>query len=122
MANMTIPRGIDYSFNIIVKEADSFLPKDLTAFDTGTISIIHKETKTKVITSNITVDSDPLSGIVHGTILGTDSVDLEIDRGAVEDRLYSKPNYQALVTIKFNDGTKDIVVIIDNISVAVTGV
>jgi len=122
MANMTIPRGIDYSFNIIVKEANSFLPKDLTAFDNGTIDIIHKETKTKVITSNITVGSNPLSGIVHGTILGVDSAGLEISRGAVEDRLYSKPNYQALVTIKFSDGTKDIVVIIDNISVAVTGV
>ena len=121
MSTLAIPKGLEFEFTIAVKDSNSFLAMDLTNMDpTSEFRIIEKESKSAIVTGLVSV-KDAINGIVEISIPAEDTLMLNELRGGVEDGYYSKPNYSCLVTIKFTDDTNTINVIIEDVSIIVTG-
>jgi len=116
----TIPKGTDFSFTVTVTQADSFLAQDLTNMSSAVLVVMGLADQLTEFTKNLTVQ-DALNGVLAGTILGTDSANMVLSRGAAEDRYYLKPNYQATIDITFSDGTLPIHVLIEEVYVSPTG-
>lgn len=122
---MTIPKGIDYSFNITVIEKDSFLPQDLTNMDVpnSSFTLAKLTDLCKVDVGTVTLEVlDALNGVVKVTLDSTFTDSLSYSRGDAVDNYYLKPTYQGIITIKFTDTTPQRTAIIEKVYVAPVGV
>lgn len=130
-----IPKGKTYTFSITVLERDSYLPKDLADMDVANSSfqLVNRDTLVPVpgaITVVRSMDqklepTDPdsyLNGRLAVTIPSTVTSILEYERGPKVDGYYVKPTYQGVVTVKFTDGTSDIVAVLQDICVIPVGI
>jgi hypothetical protein len=130
-----IPKGKNYTFGITVLERNSFLPKDLADMDLANSSFtLVKLSDLSVVAGTITMvrvaddklnvlDPDSyLNGRVSVIVPSAVTGILEYERGDKVDGYYLKPTYQGVATIKFTDGTSDIVAVLPSILVVPVGV
>ena len=135
MASFKIPRGKTYTFSITVLERNSFLPKDLATMDVAnsSFSLVKLDTLAVVAGAislvrvaddklNVLDQDTYLQGLVAVTIPDTVTSTLVYERGDKVDGYYIKPTYQGVVTVKFTDGTSNIVAVVSNICVIPTGI
>ena len=117
MADFTIPKGKAYSFSINVKEADSFVAQDLTNLNTSTSTFeLFKLSDLTLVSGTPTIAvTDAVNGVLTVSMDSTYTGSLIYERGSVEDGYYNKPTYQGVITLKFTDGTKDIVGVIPHV-------
>jgi len=120
MADFVIPKGMDFEFQITVKEKESFIAQDLTNMNVATFNLLDIETQAKVATSSLTV-IDALNGVLGGILTSSITSGLTVYRGSKEDGYYLKPGYQGSITITFTDSTESINVLISKIYIAPTG-
>lgn len=130
-----IPKGKTYKFRITVLERDSYLPQDLADMDVvgSSFELIYRDTLEPVL-GTITIarivddkllPADPdtyANGRILITIPDTVTSALEYERGPKIDGYYAKPTYEGVITVKFTDGTSDIVAVLKDICVIPTGV
>jgi hypothetical protein len=130
-----IPKGKNYTFGITVLERNSFLPKDLADMDLANSSFsLVKLADLSVASGTITMarvaddkvlPGDPttyLNGRISVTIPSTVTGALAYERGPKVDGYYLKPTYQGVATIKFTDGSSDIIAVVPDVLVVPVGV
>ena len=125
MAEFKIPRGKPYQFTVRVVAKDSFLAQDLTDMSTdgATFELIEFGTSCLYEAAILgTVQGDPLDGILKFSLDNTYTSGLNVERGDKIDGYYSKPSYQGVVTVSFDNSLiENRVSIIDKVYVLPTG-
>ena len=129
MARFIIPNNVAHTFQVSVKEEDSFLPQDLGEMTSATFKILDP---TNSYSSVLTVvgaaiqdeGSDPatyLSGKIEFSVPATE---MDISTGDAVDWYYDKPRYTGTIHIIFDSGSgiPDKFVKIDKVYVSPTGV
>ena len=105
MAQFTIPKGRAYTFTVKVIEKDSFLPQDLTHMSTAKFSLHRTNTMCLYDTPVNGTVVDAVNGVLSFTLSDVYTDGLEFERGPAVDGYYSKPTYNAVIDVTFNDGT-----------------
>ena len=129
MADLIIPKGKEFKFNIKVIEKDSFIAQDVTNLNLATSSVKFMNSATLVCINNTgtiieLVPDDPLAipltylnGVIGITIPSTITALMEVERGDKVDGYYLKPTYQMIVDLVFTDSTPNRVVVLDKVYV-----
>ena len=121
MALLTIPKGTAFEFSVTIKDTNSFEPKDLTGVTDANLRIVSKDTGILVTTTDMTVvDAD--NGRLACSIPTAETNKLEVVKGDKEDRSYSIPNYDGIITVTFSNSANNMTVIIRDIAVINAGV
>jgi hypothetical protein len=117
MSKFIIPKGKAFEFNVIVKDTESFLPKDLTAVDTAELSIVNPADDTTILTvTGVVVDA--ANGAIQYSLSVDDTSVLDKSvKGSEVDWYYTKPRYKANILITFTDDDSDMLVMIDKVYV-----
>ena len=129
MADLIIPKGKEFKFNIKVIEKDSFIAQDVTNLNLSASSVKFMNSSTLTCINNTgtlieIIPDDPLAnpltylnGVVSVTIPNTVTALMEIERGDKVDGYYLKPTYQMVVELVFTDDTPSRVVVLDKVYV-----
>lgn len=129
MADLIIPKGKEFKFNIKVIEKDSFIAQDVTNLNLSASSVKFMNSATLVCINNTgvvleLVPDDPLAnpltylnGVVSVTIPNTVTALMEVERGDKVDGYYLKPTYQMVIELVFTDTTPSRVVVLDKVYV-----
>ena len=129
MADLIIPKGKEFKFNIKVIEKDSFIAQDVTNLNLSASSVKFMNSATLTCINNTgtlieIIPDDPLAnpltylnGVVRITIPNTVTALMEIERGDKVDGYYLKPTYQMVVELVFTDDTPSRVVVLDKVYV-----
>lgn len=129
MADLIIPKGKEFRFNIKVIEKDSFIAQDVTNLDLVASSVKFMNSATLVCIDNtgLTIERVPddplanpltyLNGIVGITVPSTITTLMTVERGDKVDGYYLKPTYQMIVDLVFTDSTPSRVVVLDKVYV-----
>ena len=129
MADLIIPKGKEFKFNIKVIEKDSFIAQDVANLNLSASSVKFMNSATLACIDNTDtlieiIPDDPLAnpltylnGVVGVTIPNTVTALMEIERGDKVDGYYLKPTYQMVVELVFTDTTPSRVVVLDKVYV-----
>lgn len=129
MADLVIPKGKEFKFNVKVIEKDSFIAQDVANLDLVVSSIKFMNSATLICISNIgivieLIPDDPLAvpltylnGVVGVTVPSTVTALMEMERGDKVDGYYLKPTYQMIIDLVFTDDTPSRVVVLDKVYV-----
>lgn len=129
MADLIIPKGKEFKFNIKVIEKDSFIAQDVANLDLVASSVKFMNSATLVCINNAgtiieLIPDDPLAtpvtylnGVISITIPSTITALMEVERGDKVDGYYLKPTYQMIVDLVFTDSTPSRVVVLDKVYV-----
>lgn len=129
MADLIIPKGKEFKFNIKVIEKDSFIAQDVTNLNLSTSSVKFMNSATLACINNTgtiieLIPDDPLAtpltylnGVIGITIPSTITTLMEVERGDKVDGYYLKPTYQMIVDLVFTDSTPSRVVVLDKVYV-----
>ena len=129
MADLIIPKGKEFKFNIKVIEKDSFIAQDVANLDLVASSVKFMNSATLVCINNTgtiieLIPDDPLAtpltylkGVIGITIPSTITALMEVERGDKVDGYYLKPTYQMIVDLVFTDSTPNRVVVLDKVYV-----
>ena len=132
MANLIIPKGKEFKFNIKVIEKDSFIAQDVANLNLSASSVKFMDSATLACINNTgtlieIIPDDPLAnpltyfnGVVGVTIPSTVTTLMVSERGDKVDGYYLKPTYQMIIELVFTDGTPSRVVILDKVYVIPT--
>ena len=129
MADLIIPKGKEFKFNIKVIEKDSFIAQDVANLNLSASSIKFMNSATLACIDNTgilieLVPDDPLAipltylnGVIGVTIPNTVTALMEVERGDKVDGYYLKPTYQMIIDLVFTDDTPNRVVVLDKVYV-----
>ena len=129
MADLIMPKGKEFRFNIKVIEKDSFIAQDVSNLDLGASSIKFMNSATLVCINNpgIVIElipDDPLAipltylnGVIGVTVPSTVTELMEMERGDKVDGYYLKPTYQMIIDLVFTDDTPSRVAVLDKVYV-----
>ena len=129
MADLIIPKGKEFRFNIKVIEKDSFIAQDVINLDTTASSVKFMNSATLACINNTgtlieIIPDDPLAtpltylnGVIGITIPSTVTTLMVSERGDKVDDYYLKPTYQMIVDLIFTDDTPSRVVVLDKVYV-----
>ena len=129
MADLIIPKGKEFKFNIKVIEKDSFIAQDVANLDLVASSVKFMNSATLACINNTgtlieIIPDDPLAnpltylnGVVGVTIPNTVTALMEVERGDKVDGYYLKPTYQMVIELVFTDTTPSRVVVLDKVYV-----
>ena len=129
MADLIIPKGKEFKFNIKVIEKDSFIAQDVANLNLSTSSVKFMNSATLACINNAgtiikLIPDDPLAtpltylnGVIGITIPSTITALMEVERGDKVDGYYLKPTYQMIVDLVFTDSTPSRVVVLDKVYV-----
>ena len=129
MADLIMPKGKEFRFNIKVIEKDSFIAQDVSNLDLGASSIKFMNSATLVCINNpgIVIElipDDPLAvpltylnGVIGVTVPNTVTELMEMERGDKVDGYYLKPTYQMIIDLVFTDDTPSRVAVLDKVYV-----
>ena len=129
MADLIVPKGKEFKFNIKVIEKDSFIAQDVANLNLSASSVKFMDSATLACINNTgtlieIIPDDPLAnpltylnGVVGVTIPNTVTALMEIERGDKVDGYYLKPTYQMVVELVFTDTTPSRVVVLDKVYV-----
>lgn len=129
MADLIIPKGKEFKFNIKVIEKDSFIAQDVANLNLSASSVKFMNSATLACIDNTgilieIIPDDPLAtpltyfnGVVGVTIPNTVTALMEIERGDKVDGYYLKPTYQMVIELVFTDTTPSRVVVLDKVYV-----
>ena len=129
MADLIIPKGKEFKFNIKVIEKDSFIAQDVANLNLSTSSVKFMNSATLACINNTgtlieIIPDDPLAnpltylnGVVGITVPNTVTALMEVERGDKVDGYYLKPTYQMIVDLVFTDDTPSRVVVLDKVYV-----
>ena len=129
MADLIIPKGKEFKFNIKVIEKDSFIAQDVANLNLSASSVKFMNSATLACIDNTgilieLVPDDPLAtpltylnGVIGITIPSTITALMEVERGDKVDGYYLKPTYQMIVDLVFTDDTPSRVVVLDKVYV-----
>ena len=129
MADLIIPKGKEFKFNIKVIEKDSFIAQDVANLNLVTSSVKFMNSATLACINNTgtlieIIPDDPLAnpltylnGVVGVTIPNTVTALMEVERGDKVDGYYLKPTYQMIIDLVFTDDTPNRVVVLDKVYV-----
>ena len=129
MADLIIPKGKEFKFNIKVIEKDSFIAQDVANLNLSTSSVKFMNSATLACINNTgtiieLIPDDPLAtpltylnGVIGITIPSTITALMEVERGDKVDGYYLKPTYQMIVDLVFTDSTPSRVVVLDKVYV-----
>ena len=132
MADLIIPKGKEFRFNIKVIEKDSFIAQDVINLDTTASSVKFMNSATLACINNTgtlieIIPDDPLAtpltylnGVIGITIPSTVTGVMLVERGDKVDGYYLKPTYQMIVDLVFTDDTPNRVVMLDKVYVIPT--
>ena len=132
MADLIIPKGKEFKFNIKVIEKDSFIAQDVTNLDLIASNVKFMNSATMLCIANTgtiieLIPDDPLedpltylNGMIGVTIPSTITALMEIERGDKVDGYYLKPTYQMIIELVFTDTTPSRVVVLDKVYVIPT--
>lgn len=132
MADLIIPKGKEFKFNIKVIEKDSFIAQDVANLNLSASSVKFMNSATLACINNTgtlieIIPDDPLAnpltylnGVVSVIIPNTVTALMEIERGDKVDGYYLKPTYQMVVELVFTDTTPSRVVVLDKVYVIPT--
>ena len=132
MADLIIPKGKEFKFNIKVIEKDSFIAQDVANLNLSASSVKFMNSTTLACINNTgtlieIIPDDPLAnpltylnGVVGVTIPNTVTALMEVERGDKVDGYYLKPTYQMIIELVFTDDTPSRVVILDKVYVIPT--
>ena len=129
MADLVIPKGKEFRFNIKVIEKDSFIAQDVANLDLVASSIKFMNSATLVCINNTgivieLIPDDPLAvpltylnGVIGVTVPSTVTELMEMERGDKVDGYYLKPTYQMIIDLVFTDDTPSRVAVLDKVYV-----
>lgn len=129
MADLVIPKGKEFRFNVKVIEKDSFIAQDVANLDLVASSIKFMNSATLVCINNTgivieLIPDDPLAipltylnGVIGVTVPSTVTELMEMERGDKVDGYYLKPTYQMIIDLVFTDDTPSRVVVLDKVYV-----
>jgi len=129
MADLIVPKGKEFKFNIKVIEKDSFIAQDVINLDLVTSSVKFMDSATLVCLDNTgtvieKIPDDPLAnpltylnGMIGITVPSTITALMTVERGDKVDGYYLKPTYQMIVDLVFTDSTPSRVVVLDKVYV-----
>ena len=129
MADLIIPKGKEFRFNIKVIEKDSFIAQDVINLDTTASSVKFMNSATLACINNTgtlieIIPDDPLAtpltylnGVIGITIPSTVTGVMLVERGDKVDGYYLKPTYQMVIELVFTDTTSSRVVVLDKVYV-----
>lgn len=129
MADLIVPKGKEFRFNVKVIEKDSFIAQDVSNLDLGASSIKFMNSATLVCinSTDIVIElipDDPLAvpltyfnGVIGVTVPSTVTALMEMERGDKVDGYYLKPTYQMIIDLVFTDDTPSRVVVLDKVYV-----
>ena len=129
MADLIVPKGKEFRFNVKVIEKDSFIAQDVTNLDLVASSVKFMNSATLVCIDNTDilielVPDDPLdtpltylNGVIQVTIPSTVTTLMTVERGDKVDGYYLKPTYQMIIDLVFTDSTPSRVVVLDKVYV-----
>lgn len=109
---ITVYKGIDNIFDLIIKKNKSTLPLELTDSDIFKIHLIELATNTSVLTltqavsdvSKVTI-TDKLNGKITVVFKASDIQNLKSIRGSSADDFYNKATYRLLIeAVTVNQG------------------
>ena len=132
MADLVIPKGKEFRFNVKVIEKDSFIAQDVAHLDLVASSIKFMNSATLVCINNTgivieLIPDDPLAkpltylnGMIGVTIPSTVTALMVPERGDKVDGYYLKPTYQMIIDLVFTDDTPNRVVMLDKVYVMPT--
>ena len=109
---ITIYKGIDNIFDLIIKKNKTTLPLELTDSDIFKVHLIELSTNTSVLTltqatgnvSKVEI-TDKLNGRITATFKIADTQNLKSVRGTAADDYYNKATYRLLVeAVTVNQG------------------
>ncbi len=117
---MNIPIGRDYLFTIEVLQPDSFTPLDITGYS-GTMNVYLQEDDSHIAACTlIPVSGSEAEGLMKGTILGTDTSGVIVEKGDPADQYYAKARHAGFINI-YKAGASDINVTIPKIAFVPSG-
>ena len=102
MANLVIPQGKEYTFQINVKEHDSFLAQPLGNMLTASAVFVNRATGCEALVVVPTV-LDAINGLLTVTLTALQTATLVYERGSKVDGYYLKTVYQLHTTFTFSD-------------------
>ena len=129
MADLIVPKGKEFKFNIKVIEKDSFIAQDVANLNLSVSSVKFMNSATLACIDNTgtlieIIPDDPLAnpltylnGVIGVTIPSTVTTLMEVERGDKVDGYYLKPTYQMIVDLVFTDDTPSRVVVLDKVYV-----
>ena len=129
MADLIIPKGKEFRFNIKVIEKDSFIAQDVINLDTTASSVKFMNSATMLCIASAgtiieLIPDDPLedpltylNGMIGVIIPSTVTSSMIVERGDKVDGYYLKPTYQMIVDLVFTDSTPSRVVVLDKVYV-----
>ena len=103
-SKITLYKGIDNIFDLIIKKNKTSLPLELTDLDIFKVHLIDLATDSKIFTltqllgdvSKVAI-TDKVNGKITLTIKNADIVNLKSLKGAAVDGYYTKPTYRLLI-------------------------
>ncbi len=129
MADLIVPKGKEFRFNVKVIEKDSFIAQDVTNLDliASTVKFMNSATMLCIASAGTIIElipddplEDPLTylnGMIGVTIPSTVTTLMVSERGDKVDGYYLKPTYQMIIELVFTDDTPSRVVILDKVYV-----
>ena len=129
MADLIMPKGKEFRFNVKVIEKDSFIAQDVANLDLVASSIKFMNSATLVCINNTgivieLIPDDPLAvpltylnGVIGVTVPSTVTELMEMERGDKVDGYYLKPTYQMIIDLVFTDDTPSRVAVLDKVYV-----
>lgn len=129
MADLIVPKGKEFRFNVKVIEKDSFIAQDVTNLDLVASSVKFMNSATLVCIDNTDILIEPvpddpldtpltyLNGVIQVTIPSTVTTLMTVERGDKVDGYYLKPTYQMIIDLVFTDSTPSRVVVLDKVYV-----
>ena len=129
MADLIVPKGKEFRFNVKVIEKDSFIAQDVANLDLVASSIKFMNSATLVCINNTgivieLIPDDPLAvpltylnGVIGVTVPSTVTELMEMERGDKVDGYYLKPTYQMIIDLVFTDDTPSRVAVLGKVYV-----
>lgn len=125
MSDIIIPKGLQFSFTILLRKRNSGEPVDVTNLDIAgsTVNLMQIDTMECIETSSIIIETSiPYEdGEINITVPPGVTSNMRSERGDKVDNYYIKPTYQLLVSLAFSDDTPDRVVLVDKVYVTPVG-
>ena len=132
MADLIVPKGKEFKFNVKVIEKDSFIAQDVTNLNliTSSVKFMNSATMLCIASAGTIIElipddplEDPLTylnGMIGVTIPSTVTTLMVSERGDKVDGYYLKPTYQMIIDLVFTDDTPNRVVMLDKVYVMPT--
>ena len=116
----TIPKDIDFHFEVTVKDKNSFLNRDLTTMSSAMFTVFEYGTENTVFQQSM-IATNPANGILKCSLTSAQTSMLTPWLADPADRAFVQATYHATISIQFTNG-EPVSVYIDQVYVTPTGV